>query len=406
MTGQKTSTFRTVSILTNIAMMRPSVGHFQLLFGLVAVLLVLVVWCDANSDGQTFNGPNHHDDLKSKSRAPAAAAPHVIMFVIDDLGWNDVSYNGAEFSTPNIDKLAESGIKLNQYYVNRVCSPTRSSLMAGRYAYNMGQDGTVITNGHPYSLPLNHTTLGDKMREAGYSTHAIGKWDLGYYKWAATPTYRGFDTFYGYYNADEDYFTHSCGAAYVDPKTHKHVGMKGVDFRDNKDPALDKNGAYSTHVFTQQAEKLIVGHNTSEPFFLYMAYQAVHGPLEAPQKYIDMCSHITRSDRQIFCGMMKALDEGIGNITARLKATGMWDTTLIVFTTDNGGQNHVGGNNWPLRGNKATLWEGGLRGIGFVSGVGIAKPFTYNGLMHASDWLPTLADGNMFTLMSMLSLTL
>ncbi|XP_065187384.1 arylsulfatase B-like [Sycon ciliatum] len=346
----------------------------------------------------------HHIDEKRKhshgaapaegeSNGDAAQVPHIIMYVIDDLGWNDVSYNGAEFSTPNIDFLANAGIKLNQYYVNRVCSPTRSSFMAGRYAYNMGQDGNVITNGHPYSLPLNHTTLGDKMKEAGYSTHAIGKWDLGYYKWAATPTRRGFDTFYGYYNADEDYFTHKCGAMYVNTTTKKRVVMTGVDFRNNEDPEVDQNGVYSTHVFTEQAEELIMAHNaTKEPFFLYMAYQAVHGPLEAPQKYIDMCAHISRMDRRIFCGMMMALDEGIGNITKRLKASGMWENTLIVFTTDNGGQNHVGGNNWPLRGNKATMWEGGVRGIGFVSGVGVSKPFVYNGLMHASDWLPTLAN--------------
>ena len=123
-------------------------------------------------------------------------------------------------------------------------------------------------------------------------------------------------------------------------------------------------------------------------------FQAVHGPLEAPQYYIDMCSDIQREDRRIFCGMMKALDEGIGNITKRLEARGMINDTLIVFTTDNGGQNNVGGNNWPLRGNKATVWEGGVRGVGFLNGKMLKNSATtYSGLLHATDWLPTLVEG-------------
>lgn len=322
----------------------------------------------------------------------AATRPHVILYVIDDLGWNDVSYHGAEFSTPNIDELANSGVKLGQYYVNRICSPTRSSIMAGRYAYNMGLDGPVLGNGHAYGLPLNHTTVGDAFKAGGYSTHALGKWDLGMYNWASTPTYRGFDTFLGFYNAAEEYFTHTCSIAYHFPGTNTSR-LRALDFRNNTAPAWSWNGTYSTNAYSQEAVRLIEHHNKSEPFFLYLAYQAVHGPLEAPQSYIDMCSHIPEPNRRIFCGMMKAMDEGIGNITYALKTSGMWENTLIAFTTDNGGQNEAGGNNWPLRGNKATAWEGGVRGVGFVTGAGVKQQYTWNGLMHASDWLLTLAEG-------------
>ncbi|XP_065178011.1 arylsulfatase B-like [Sycon ciliatum] len=326
-------------------------------------------------------------------RVGAAKRPHVILFVIDDLGWNDVSYQGAEFKTPNIDKLANSGVKLDQYYVNRICSPTRSSIMAGRYAYNMGLDGPVIGNGHAYGLPLNHTTIGDAFKTGGYSTHAIGKWDLGMYNWESTPTYRGFDTFLGFYNAAEEYFTHTCSIAYHFPGTNTSR-LRALDFRRNKAPEWSLNGTYSTNAYSQEAVDLIKAHDKSEPFFMYLAYQAVHGPLEAPQHYIDMCSDIAEPRRQVYCGMAKALDEGIGNITQALVEAGMWDDTLIAFTTDNGGQIASGGNNWPLRGNKATVWEGGVRGVAFVTGAGIEHPSTtYNGLMHASDWLLTLAEG-------------
>lgn len=365
----------------------------QILF---AVMSMAFLFYSASAQTADFRGTHHKLSTshlhRPASRESSGQRPHIVMIVVDDLGWNDVSYNGAEFSTPNIDMLANSGIKLGQYYVNRVCSPTRSSFMVGRYAYNVGGDGMVISNGFPESIPLNHTTMGDKMREAGYSTHAIGKWDLGYYKWAATPTYRGFDTFYGYYNAAEDYYTHVCTADYVNSTTHKRVVMRGIDLRNNTEPVVDKNGSYSTHLFTKEAERCIMEHNSSKPFFLYLAYQAVHYPLEAPQRYVDQCQHINRTKRRIYCGMMKALDEGIGDVVAQLKAVGMWEKTIIIFTTDNGGTDQGGGNNWPLRGNKATVWEGGVRGIGFVRGPGITKPFTYSGLLHAVDWLPTFAN--------------
>ena len=357
--------------------MRPLFARV-LLVGMSVCLSAVVGTAAGQSDGR-------------KAKRP----PHVILYVIDDLGWNDVSYQGAEFSTPNIDQLANAGIKLGQYYVNRICSPTRSSIVAGRYAYNMGLDGPVIGNGHDYGLPLNHTTIGDAFKAGGYRTHAIGKWDLGMYNWESTPTYRGFDTFLGFYNAAEEYFTHTCSIAYHFPGTNTSR-LRALDFRRDTTPEKRMNGTYSTNAFSREAVNHIKEHhkqNLTEPFFLYLAYQAVHGPLEAPQHYIDMCSHIAEPNRRIFCGMAKAMDEGIGNITEALKMTGMWEDTVIAFTTDNGGQIASGGNNWPLRGNKATVWEGGVRGVAFVTGAGITQQYTYNGLMHASDWLLTLTEG-------------
>ena len=134
----------------------------------------------------------------------AAAKPNILMIFIDDLGWNDTSYKGSDIKTLTIDRFANEGIRLQQYYVQRVCSPTRSAIMVGRYPYHMGLGRTVISDGHPLGLPLNQTTIANELKRGGYSTHCVGKWDLGIvHKWEYTPTYRGFDSFYGYYDAAE-----------------------------------------------------------------------------------------------------------------------------------------------------------------------------------------------------------
>ena len=312
-----------------------------------------------------------------------AAKPNILMFVIDDLGWNDTSYKGSDIKTPTIDKFANEGIRLQQYYVQRFCSPTRSAIMAGRYPYHMGLAKSVISDGRPYGLPLNQTTIANELKKGGYSTHCVGKWDLGMHKWEYTPTYRGFDTFYGYYNSWEDYFLHTFDSY--------------IDLRNNTAPVTDENGTYSTFLFTEAVEQVIAKHNSSKgPFFIYAAYQSVHFPLEAPQRYTDdpACQSIPYANRRIFCGMLRAADEGIGNITMKLQERNLLDDTVIIFTTDNGGQMAYGGNNWPLRGGKKTVFEGGVRGTGFVWSSKLPKlNYDNHELLHATDWLPTIVEG-------------
>ena len=217
------------------------------------------------------------------------------------------------------------------------------------------------------------------------------------HKWAYTPTYRGFDSFYGYYNADEDYFQHSCGAEpYRDPNNPAHIfHPHGVDFRMNKDPVTNQNGSYSTTLFSNEIQNIITNHNsTGGPFFIYAAYQAMHTPLEVPEQYLDKCVSITDPKRKTFCGMIQALDEGVGQITALLDSKGISDDTIIVFSTDNGGQTAWGSSNWPLRGNKATVFEGGIRGFGFVWDKSLPNPNRDSTqLMHITDWYPTVVEG-------------
>ena len=320
----------------------------------------------------------------------AANKPNILMFVIDDLGWNDTSYRGSDIPTPTIDKFAKEGIRLQQYYVQRVCSPTRSAIMAGRYPYHMGLARTVISDGHPFGMPLNQTTIANELKKGGYATHCVGKWDLGMHKWEYTPTYRGFDSFYGYYEAAEYYFNHS---TFFVPN---HLKPSALDFRNNTKPVRDKNGVYSTNLFTEAVEQAIEKHNSDKgPFFIYAAYQSVHAPLEVPQKYINQqCQSIPYENRRIFCGMLRAADEGIANITMLLQKKNLLDDTIIIFTTDNGGQTAQGSNNWPLRGNKATIFEGGVRGTGFVWGSKLPKlNYDNHQLIHVTDWLPTIVEG-------------
>ena len=323
--------------------------------------------------------------IQNWSEVTAADKPNILMFVIDDLGWNDTGYKGSDIPTPTIDKFANEGIRLQQYYVQRVCSPTRSAIMAGRYPYHLGLASDVIHPGRPYGMLLNQTTLANELKKGGYATHIVGKWHLGMCKWEYTPTYRGFDSFYGYYNGAEDYFKH-------DRSQDKYYG---IDFRNNTEPVTDKGGLYSTNLFTEAIEQIVSNHNSTKgPFFIYAAYQAVHSPLEAPQSYVDNCKSIPFTKRRTFCGMLQAADEGISNITLLLKSKNLLDDTIIIFTTDNGGQTAAGGNNWPLRGNKDTVFEGGVRGTAFVWGTSLPKlNYDNSKLMHVTDWLPTIVEG-------------
>ena len=162
--------------------------------------------------------------------------------------------------------------------------------------------------------------------------------------------------------------------------------------------ASDAKGKYSTTIFSEEAVKVVQEHDTSKPLFLYLAYQAVHAPADCPSSYVDKYAHlIADKKRRVFAGMLSAMDEGIGNVTAALKAKGMLENTLIVFTADNGGPtttgDGVGSRNWPLRGGKHSIWEGGVRATSFVSGppLKIKAPYKFEHLMHAVDWFPTLS---------------
>eukprot|EP01102_Stenamoeba_stenopodia_P000517 TRINITY_DN10506_c0_g1_i2.p1 TRINITY_DN10506_c0_g1~~TRINITY_DN10506_c0_g1_i2.p1 ORF type:complete len:544 (+),score=114.88 TRINITY_DN10506_c0_g1_i2:55-1686(+) len=329
----------------------------------------------------------------------AAKQPHIVWFVADDLGWDDLSLHGSpQIPTPNIDALAKEGIILNNYYTHPICTPSRSAFMTGLYAFHTGMQHSTIFGMQPYGLPLNLTLLPQHLKELGYSANMVGKWHLGFYQSAYTPQMRGFDNYFGYWNGKEDYFSH------VADEINGNSNFTGLDLRGNWTIEDQYDGVYGPELFTEKAIEYCNFHaqnNPDQPMFLYFAQQSVHAananqPLQAPQQFIDMFNDtIEMMQRRIFAGMVTVMDQSVANLTAALKANGMWENTLFIFTSDNGGPTDgMDGNmasNYPLRGRKESLWEGGVHVTAFINAPFLENQgFETSALMHAVDWFPTL----------------
>ena len=262
-------------------------------------------------------------------------------FGLADLGWNDVSFHGSnQIPTPTIDDLAHSGVILDRHYVNAVCSPTRSSLMTGRAIINTGIYDPLATGVNSgLNASCNRPTeqpclfLPEVLNGMGYRSYMVGKWHLGMYSYDQVPTQRGFAEWrLGYLGGAEDYF--------------KHISGPGLDFwRANAtafNAATNESGQYSTTLFANQAVEVIEEHKATrpadEPFFLYLAWQAMHSPLEAPQEAIDKFnSTIEDISRRTVAAMVTEADDGIARVRDALKRAGHGgDDTIIVFSADNG----------------------------------------------------------------------
>jgi len=302
--------------------------------------------------------------------------PHLFTVVIDDLGWSDLGAYGAEYETPNIDNLITTeSLRLDSYYTQATCTPTRSAFMTGRYPWKLGlQNPSTIPPGTTQHIPFKFKTIAEMLKKEGYSTHALGKWHLGYASNKMTPTGRGFDTFSGYFQGAGGYFNHTmCGGP--------DFGSCGFDWFENTEVDFKVNGTYSNNLIWEKMEKLLDEHDSDKsPMFGYFAYQTIHAPIEEPPNASPRCAHIKFKKRQIYCNKIQYLDDTMGKFIQKLKENGMWKDSLIVVTTDNGGMpNNVGkftdgwlangcGLNIPLRGGKVTTFEGGVRGMAFITG--------------------------------------
>lgn len=302
----------------------------------------------------------------------AAPRPNVVFFLIDDLGYADCGFNGGtEIKTPNIDKLAAEGAIIENHYVQPVCSPTRASLMTGRYVSHTGVYGIVRPHAK-WGLPLEERTLANALKDAGYTTAITGKWHLGEFDKAYLPTARGFDHQHGHYFGAIDYFTH------VRDGSHDW-------YHDDKE--LKEEG-YSTHLVSKEAVRLIGAQPKDKPLFLYMPYNGVHGPLQVPDSYLQPYSAMSGARKQL-AGMLAAVDEGIGQVVAALEEKGLRQNTLIVFSSDNGGP--PPGINTPLRDFKGSVFEGGVRAAAFANWPGkIPAGQNLKAPMHIIDWYPTI----------------
>ncbi|XP_070551019.1 arylsulfatase B-like [Ptychodera flava] len=305
--------------------------------------------------------------------------PHILFILADDLGWNDIGYNNPYVFTPTLDALARDGVIFNQSYAQPACTPSRACLMSGYFAYHNGFQTEVMDKWTPNGLSLDFTILPQELKDLGYSTYMVGKWDLGYCKNEYTPNGRGFDHFYGFYTAGGDYYTHKNG--------------KFLDLREDFTPDFDQDGVYSAELFAEKAANYVANHDKNEPMFMYLSLQSVHGPLQVPDKYLDRFNFVSNIGRRMKLGMTTAMDDTVAVVVEAFKEHGLWNNTLLIFLSDNGGPTNEGkdGNNWPLRGSKKTLWEGGTRVVNFVYGTMLEKTgYVNDGMIHIVDWFPTL----------------
>ncbi|MEQ1825838.1 MAG: arylsulfatase [Pirellula sp.] len=317
-------------------------------------------------------------DVACKTQAQdgnASSKPNIVFFLADDLGWGDVGWHGSEIPTPNLDKLASAGARLEAFYVQPVCSPTRAALMTGRYPIRHGLQTGVVRPWAQYGLPLPEQTIAEGLRSVGYATAVVGKWHLGHFRPEYLPTRRGFDHQYGHYNGAIDY--------------NDHTRDDGFDW--HRDDKVNRDEGYSTHLLANEAARIVSMHAGKKPFFLYIPFNAVHSPHQVPEKYLAQFSHFS-GNRRLYAGMLTAMDEAIGKVVESVDKAGLRGNTLFIFSSDNGGpQPGKVTSNGKLRAGKGTHYEGGVRVPAFATWDGkIPAGSTVQEPLHMSDWYPTL----------------
>lgn len=279
--------------------------------------------------------------------------PNIIVILVDDLGYGDLScYGATDLKTPNIDGLVSDGIRLDSFYANcPVCSPTRAALLTGRYPDLVGVPGVIRTNiqdnfGH---LAPEGVMLPEVLSRAGYHTVCIGKWHLGLEP-PNVPNERGFNHFHGFLgDMMDDYYDHLRGGLNFMRLNRNRIEPKGH--------ATDLFTEWGVDYIRQQAQ-------SGKPFFMYLAYNAPHTPIQPPKEWLECVLRRQKGideNRAKLIALIEHLDDGIGKVIETLKETGVYENSLIIFTSDNGGQVDVGASNGELNGSKGQMYEGGLR---------------------------------------------
>ncbi len=315
--------------------------------------------------------------------AQAKRSPNIVVILADDMSWHHPGFNGGPAATPNLDKLALEGTRLTQFYVHSVCSPTRAAFLTGRYPFRNGMEERSHGNDVAGML-TDERTLAKAFGEAGYFTAIIGKWHLGNWHKRHLPMQRGFDYQYGLYGALISYYD--------------KVRDRYYDWHRNEQTI--REDGYSTDLIAGECGRVIASHDSKKPFFLYVPFNAVHGPDEAPpelkkkyQAIVERQAGDLSPSKQRFLAlkyaMLESMDVAIGTILDSLEAKGEFDDTLIVFFNDNGGRNE----NPPYRGGKGDTFEGGVRVPCIFRWPGnVPANRSVAGMVHVVDLFPTLLN--------------
>lgn len=392
-------------------------------------LASLVAVSSSSSPSQAFTSP-------TKSAATAAATPpNIVHVLLDDFGWNAVNYHegGEESQTPTLDYLRENGVELDRFYTHKICSPSRCAVQSGRSPIHVNVQNVKpeVVNaddklGGYQGIPLNMTLIPEVLKSIypEYSTHFVGKWDVGMATISHTPWERGYDTFLGYFHHSNDYWSfdegkcglksikdlwrHDPAAGFSGPALDLvNDGSCSQDMQSPKDRrGSDLRCVYEEELLLNRVLDVVEEHkpggegeNSGKPFFLFWSPHLTHMPLQVPDEYLDKFDGLSNSNkyRQSMRAMQNYVDGELGAVVSALQASGQWSNTLLVVHADNGGEILTvtcGGNNWPLRGGKFSNWEGGVRVVALASGGLVPEQrrgFKEERLVAAEDWLATYA---------------
>ena len=312
--------------------------------------------------------------------APEAERPNIVILVADDLGWADVGYRGSDIQTPNLDRLAREGARLERFYATPICTPTRAALMTGRDPIKLGAAYAGFQPWQNSGVSPDEHFMPESFRAAGYETAMIGKWHLGRTIEAHTPNARGFDHFVGHLNTQIDYFDYTVAGGY--------------DLQENG-ATIEREEVYATDLHASETVRFLTElRDPQKPFLLYVPFLAPHSPMQAPksleEKYPRRLNLPT--PKKTYAAMVDGLDQAIGDILDALQAQGLADDTIVLFFSDNGGIGGFGADNSPLRGGKLTAFEGGVRVNALMRWPGHIEPgVQYTDAMSVMDVFPTLA---------------
>lgn len=335
--------------------------------------------------------------------------PNVIVIMVDDMGYNDVGFNGCQdIPTPNIDRIATNGIKFTNGYTSySVCGPSRAGFITGRYQQRFGfeRNPQYRADDPNMGLPKTEKTIAEQLKTVGYTSGVIGKWHLGTHI-SNHPLNRGFDEFFGHLGGGHNYFpenlvikdSYFTGDEVLIPsedgtgkprKASAEIASYRTWILRNHEPV--KTSKYLTEEFSDEAVEF-VERNKKEPFFLYLSYNAPHSPLQATQKYLDRFPNIENKKRKTYAAMVSAVDDGVGQVLDKLKELKLEENTIVVFLSDNGGpETKNGSDNGILREGKSSIYEGGFRVPFAIQWKGVLKSSVYDFPVASLDILGTIA---------------